>query len=107
MHYVMHAGGKVRRLFGRRRDARDENEDDFDESEEENSPEEEEREPDAHGRIEPSFGPAPIGEEFDDEEVEDDVNAPVFRAPRSRTNPMRPRRPSSCSRRPAPAKGAA
>jgi S-DNA-T family DNA segregation ATPase FtsK/SpoIIIE len=85
MHYVMHAGAKLRRLFGRRRDARHEDEDDFAESENEENWQEEEREPDAEGRIEPSFGPAPIGEEFDDEDGEDDINAPGYRI--TRLNP--------------------
>ena len=85
MHYVMHAGAKIRRLFGRGRDARDEDDEDFDESDAEEDWQEEEREPDAEGRIEPSFGPAPIGEEFDDEEGDDDITSPNYRI--TRTNP--------------------
>ena len=42
-------------------------------------------EPDAEGRIEPCFGPAPIGEEFDDEEGDDDITSPNYRI--TRTNP--------------------
>ena len=71
MHYVMHAGGKLRRLFGRRRDADAADDDDFDESVDEEDWQEE-REPDAEGRIEPSFGPSPIGEAFDEEDEEEE-----------------------------------
>jgi DNA segregation ATPase FtsK/SpoIIIE, S-DNA-T family len=85
MHYVMHAGAKIRRLFGRGRDARDEDDEDFDESDAEEDWQEEEREPDAEGRIEPCFGPAPIGEEFDAEEGDDDITSPNYRI--TRTNP--------------------
>ena len=85
MHYVMHAGAKIRRLFGRGRDARDEDDEDFDESNAEEDWQEEEREPDAEGRIEPCFGPAPIGEEFDAEEGDDDITSPNYRI--TRTNP--------------------
>ena len=85
MHYVMHAGAKIGRLFGRGRDARDEDDEDFDESDAEEDWQEEEREPDAEGRIEPCFGPAPIGEEFDDEEGDDDITSPNYRI--TRTNP--------------------
>src|SRR3990172_5611688 len=60
MHYGMHAGARVRRMFGRRHAGGEEGPD-FDESDEETWPETE-CEPDAEGRIEPSFGPAPIGE---------------------------------------------
>ena len=85
MHYVMHAGAKIRRLFGRGRAARDEDDEDFDESDAEEDWQEEEREPDAEGRIEPCFGPAPIGEEFDAEEGDDDITSPNYRI--TRTNP--------------------
>jgi S-DNA-T family DNA segregation ATPase FtsK/SpoIIIE len=84
MHYVMHAGGKLRRLFGRRRDADAADDDDFDESVDEEDWQEE-REPDAEGRIEPSFGPSPIGEAFDEEEDDDDITSPNYRI--TRTNP--------------------
>ena len=85
VHYVMHAGAKIRRLFGRGRDAPDEDDEDFDESDAEEDWQEEEREPDAEGRIEPCFGPAPIGEEFDAEEGDDDITSPNYRI--TRTNP--------------------
>ena len=85
MHYVVHAGAKIRRLFGRGRDARDEDDEDFDESDAEEDWQEEEREPDAEGRIEPCFGPAPIGEEFDAEEGDDDITSPNYRI--TRNNP--------------------
>ena len=123
MHFVMHAGAKLRRLFGRRRDADAADDDDFDESVDEEDWQEE-REPDAEGRIEPSFGPSPIGEAFDEEEEDDDITSPNYRitrtnpdgrrkstpacrAARSRTSRTRRRRPSCCSRHPARAKPAA
>jgi S-DNA-T family DNA segregation ATPase FtsK/SpoIIIE len=80
MHYSMHAGSKIKRLFGRR-DARDDDDEEYEEGEEEDW-EDEEREPDAEGRIEPSFGPASLGEEFDDEEVDDDITSPNYRITR-------------------------
>ena len=43
MHYVMHAGGKLRRLFGRRRDADAADDEDFDESDDEEDWQEEAR----------------------------------------------------------------
>ena len=80
MHYGLHAGAKVRRMFGRRHDDDGEGPD-FDESEEEAWPETE-TEPDAEGRIEPSFGPAPIGEAIDDEETDEDITSPNYRITR-------------------------
>ena len=82
MHYVMHAGAKIGRLLGRGRDARDEDDEDFDESDAEEDWQEE-REPDAEGRIEPCFGPTPIGEEFDAEEGDDDITSPNYRITRT------------------------
>src|SRR3990172_523224 len=81
MHYVMHTGAKLRRTFRRRLVSHDEDVEEFDDSEEA-AWEEAEPEPDADGRIEPSFGPASIGGEIDDEEVEDDITAPNYRITR-------------------------
>ena len=83
MHYVMHAGVKLGRLFGRGRDAHDQDDEEFDESDDAEEDWQEEREPDAEGRIEPCFGPAPIGEEFDDEDGEDDITSPNYRITRT------------------------
>ncbi|MGA7458032.1 MAG: DNA translocase FtsK 4TM domain-containing protein, partial [Methyloceanibacter sp.] len=83
MHYIMHAGAKLGRLFGRGRDAHDQDDEEFDESDDAEEDWQEEREPDAEGRIEPCFGPAPIGEEFDDEDGEDDITSPNYRITRT------------------------
>ena len=95
MHFVLHTGAKLRRIFGRRYEARDDETDEFDESEEE-ARQEAEREPDAEGRIEPSFGPAPIGEAFDDEEDEEDVTSPSYRI--TRLNPEKKKKHTGPSR---------
>ena len=84
MHFAMHTGAKFRRTFRRRPASHDEDVEESDESEEE-AWEEPEPEPDADGRIEPSFGPASINGEIDDEEAEDDINAPSYRI--TRLNP--------------------
>ena len=57
MHFVMHTGAKLKRIFARR--DRDE-EDDEDEDTEAEDWVEEEPQVDADGRIEPSFGAAPV-----------------------------------------------
>lgn len=75
MHFVMHAVGVVRRLFRRKPHAEE-----FDEDYDENDEAWEERKPvvDAQGRIEPSFGPAPLVDydeddaDYDDDEEEED-----------------------------------
>ena len=83
MHFVMHAGAKLKRIvriFPRRQAQHDEDAEDFDEGEEETW---EEPEPDADGRIEPSFGPAPIGAAGDyDEDEEEDITSPSYRITR-------------------------
>ena len=91
MHFVMHASARLRHLFRRRQDAYEEDFEELDESEDE-AWEEAAVEPDAHGRIEPSFGPAPIGGEIDDDDEEevdgdDDVTAPGYRI--TRLNPKK------------------
>jgi S-DNA-T family DNA segregation ATPase FtsK/SpoIIIE len=80
-HFAMSAGAKLRRMFPRR--ARDE--DDDEEGEEETWDEEPEAEADADGRIEPRFGRAPVGAEFDDED-EEDITAPGYRITRLEAN---------------------
>jgi S-DNA-T family DNA segregation ATPase FtsK/SpoIIIE len=81
MHAAMHTGSRLKRVFGRKQDDEDQDEEAFDE--------EEEQEPDAtayatgpDGRIEPSFGPAPIAGEFDEEDAEDDITSPAYRITR-------------------------
>ncbi len=87
MHFVMHTGAKLKRisrLFPRRQARRDEAAEDYEEVEEETR-EEPAPEPDADGRIEPSFGPAPIGAASDDEEEdeeEEDITSPGYRITR-------------------------
>ncbi len=85
MHFIMHASTRLRHLFRRRPDAYEEDLEELDDSEDE-AWEEAAAQPDAHGRIEPSFGPAPIGGEIDDDDEEadddDDVTAPGYRITR-------------------------
>lgn len=80
MHFVMHTAAKLKRVLRRRQAARNQEPEDLDESADETW-EEPEAEPDADGRIEPSFGPAPIGEESDEDEDED-ITAPSYRITR-------------------------
>jgi DNA segregation ATPase FtsK/SpoIIIE, S-DNA-T family len=79
MHFVMHVGSKLKRMFPRRQ--RDDAPDYEDEAEEETF-EQEEAEVDANGRIEPSFGHAPIADDFEDEDGED-ITAPSYRITRT------------------------
>jgi S-DNA-T family DNA segregation ATPase FtsK/SpoIIIE len=79
MHLFMLVASKVRRLIAGR--ARDE-EDDYEVEAEEQRFETEETEVDADGRIEPSFGPASLVEEFEDE-GEEDITAPSYRITRT------------------------
>ena len=89
MHFVMHTGAKVKRLLPRRdRDGDDEEYED--EESADGDWEEDEPEADADGRIEPSFGAAPLargGDEDDenDEDEIDDVTAPNYRITRTAT----------------------
>jgi S-DNA-T family DNA segregation ATPase FtsK/SpoIIIE len=80
MHYAMHIGAKVKWIFRRR--PRDEEEEEYDSEEE--TWDEPELEADAEGRIEPSFGHAPVGAEFEDD-AEDDITAPSYRITRLET----------------------
>ncbi len=88
MHFVMHTGAKLKRLFPRR--DRDEDDEEYEDEDEESANEDWDDEPeaDADGRIEPSFGAAPFArddEDEDDEEEIDDVTAPNYRITRSAT----------------------
>src|SRR6187431_1563152 len=80
MHLFMLFASKVRRLIAGR--ARDQEEDDYEVEAEEQRFEIEETEVDADGRIEPSFGPASLVEEFEDE-GEEDITAPSYRITRT------------------------
>src|SRR4029453_329639 len=85
MHVAMHTGAKLRHTF-RRRDSEEEPDEveEADDGEDANG-ERPGRAVYADGRIEPSFGPAPIGEEFDEEEEDDevdDITSPNFRITR-------------------------
>ena len=81
MHFVMHTAGVLRRLLRRkpRAEAYDE---DYEDEEEDWEDEQPVVDPD--GRIEPSFGPAPLvdedDEDYDDED--DDVTSPNYRITR-------------------------
>ncbi|MGH6976569.1 MAG: DNA translocase FtsK 4TM domain-containing protein, partial [Stellaceae bacterium] len=92
MHFTMHTGARLRHLFRRRAASYDEDLEELDEGAEDWDENEDEGEADADalGRIEPSFGPAPIGGEFDDgdEEAEDDdITSPNYRI--TRLNPKK------------------
>jgi S-DNA-T family DNA segregation ATPase FtsK/SpoIIIE len=80
MHFVMLVASKLRRLMPSR--ARDDEEEDYEDDTEEQCFEPEEAEVDAEGRIEPSFGPAPITEDFEDE-GEEDITPPNYRITRT------------------------
>ncbi|HKA99588.1 MAG TPA: DNA translocase FtsK [Methyloceanibacter sp.] len=74
MHVAMHTGAKLRHPF-RRRDSEEEADDvkELEDGEDE-SCERPGRAVYTDGRIEPSFGPAPIGEEFDEEEEDEEID---------------------------------
>jgi S-DNA-T family DNA segregation ATPase FtsK/SpoIIIE len=96
MHFAIHTGAKLKRAFRR---PRDEDEEEFEEDEEE-AWEEVGQEPDANGRIEPSFGPTPFGEEFDGEDEEDDINAPGYRITRLDEKKQKKKKHTGLSRSP-------
>jgi DNA segregation ATPase FtsK/SpoIIIE, S-DNA-T family len=79
MHFVMHVGSKLKRMIPRRQ--RDDVQD-YEEEAEEETFEPEEAEVDADGRIEPSFGHAPIADDFEDDDGED-LTAPSYRITRT------------------------
>ena len=78
MHFVMHSAALVRRVL--RRKPRAEDYDDYDD--EEDDWVEEQPVVDADGRIEPSFGPAPIVDADDEDYDDDDVTSPNYRITR-------------------------
>jgi DNA segregation ATPase FtsK/SpoIIIE, S-DNA-T family len=85
MHFVMHTGAKLKRVFLRRHR---EEEDYEDEEVEGEDWEDEEPQVDVDGRIEPSFGRVPLMAQDDEEDDEgeddvDDVTAPNYRITRS------------------------
>ena len=96
MHFAIHTGAKLKRAFRR---PRDEDEEEFEEDEDE-AWEEVGQEPDANGRIEPSFGPTPFGEEFDGEDEEDDINAPGYRITRLDEKKQKKKKHTGLSRSP-------
>jgi S-DNA-T family DNA segregation ATPase FtsK/SpoIIIE len=75
----MHVGSKLKRMIPRRQ--RDDVQD-YEEEAEEETFEPEEAEVDADGRIEPSFGHAPIADDFEDDDGED-ITAPSYRITRT------------------------
>jgi S-DNA-T family DNA segregation ATPase FtsK/SpoIIIE len=100
MHFVIHAGGLVRRLF--RRKLREEDYDEaYEEEEEAEDWVDEEPNVDADGRIEPSFGPAPFIDDDADYD-EDDVTAPHYRITRLDPKQKQRKRHTSFSRGPMP-----
>ncbi len=78
MHFVMHSAALLRRVL--RRKPRAEDYDDYDD--EEDDWVEEQPVVDADGRIEPSFGPAPIVDADDEDYDDDDVTSPNYRITR-------------------------
>ena len=80
MHFVMLVASRLRRWIPSH--ARDDEEEDYEDDTEEQCFEPEKAEVDAEGRIEPSFGPAPITEDFEDE-GEEDITAPNYRITRT------------------------
>ncbi len=103
MHFVMHTSSAMRRLFRRKPRAQDYDEDDDDEDERE-----EWVEPQPvvgpDGRIEPSFGPAPMGANYAEDEdadydEDDDVTAPGYRITRLDPKEKKKKRHTSVSSR--------
>jgi S-DNA-T family DNA segregation ATPase FtsK/SpoIIIE len=98
MHFFIAFGVSLKRIFRRRRAAQH---DDVEDYEDEQGWEEEEAEPTPDGRIEPSFGPAPVGGDADydgEEDEEDDITAPSYRI--TRTAPKDKKRHTGTSRTP-------
>jgi len=91
MHFVMHTVALVRRLFRRkpRAEAYDEDAEDW---------AEEPPAVDADGRIEPSFGPAPIGDDYDEDYDDEDVTSPDYRITRLDPKDKKKKRHTSVSR---------
>ena len=86
MHFFIAFGASLKRIFRRKRAVQHDDEEDY-ADEDEVSWEDEEAERSADGRIEPSFGPAPIGadDEYEGEEDEEgDITAPGYRITRTK-----------------------
>jgi S-DNA-T family DNA segregation ATPase FtsK/SpoIIIE len=81
MHLVMLLGSKVRRMIPAR--ARDDEAEDYEDEVEEQNFESEEAEVDVDGRIEPSFGPASLVADYEEEDGEEDITAPSYRITRT------------------------
>jgi S-DNA-T family DNA segregation ATPase FtsK/SpoIIIE len=95
MHAVMHTSARVKHLLRRRPRETDEAYEAYEEEEEEAEAEDwPAPEPDPDGRIEPSFGPPPIGREGEDDEEEDEEDeagaAPAYRI--TRLDPKKPKK---------------
>jgi S-DNA-T family DNA segregation ATPase FtsK/SpoIIIE len=95
MHAVMHTSARVKHLLRRRPREADEAYEAYEEEEEEAEAEDwPAPEPDPDGRIEPSFGPPPIGREGEDDEEEDEEDeagaAPAYRI--TRLDPKKPKK---------------
>ena len=86
MHFVIAFGVSLKRIFRRKRTVQPDDEEDYADEEREEDWQEEESDQYADGRIEPSFGPAPIGSEGydEDEDEEDDTTAPSYRITRGK-----------------------
>ena len=85
MHFFIAVGFSLKRLFRRKPASHHDADEDYGDEEEETW-EEEQAESDPDGRIEPSFGPKPIGAaDYDgDEDEEDDITAPSYRITRTK-----------------------
>ena len=86
MHFFIAFGASLKRIFRRKRAVQHDDEEDY-ADEDEVSWEDEEAERSVDGRIEPSFGPAPIGadDEYESEEDEEgDITAPGYRITRTK-----------------------
>src|SRR5665648_856648 len=91
MHFVMHTVALVRRALRSKTSAvvYDEDAEDW---------EEEPPAVDADGRIEPSFGPAPIGDDYDEDYDDEDVTSPNYRITRLDPKDKKKKRHTSVSR---------
>jgi S-DNA-T family DNA segregation ATPase FtsK/SpoIIIE len=86
MHFFIAFAASLKRIFRRKRAARHDDEEDYADDQGEEDWQEEEAERNADGRIEPSFGPAPIGgeDEYEDDDEEGDITSPSYRITRSK-----------------------
>ncbi len=105
MHFFIAFGASLKRIFRRKRAVQHDDEDYYKDEDEPSWEEDEQPEPRPDGRIEPSFGPAPIGadadydgEEDDEDPEDDDVTAPSYRI--TRTAPKDKKQHTGLSRAP-------